>query len=445
MIKPTVPANYDVQTTSRDVEVGDIVLNFGGSASLSGPNLQQIFDKIGLDGGRIRGYVATESGSLSITGGDCDVINLSFQDVYDFSVDVGYSKQQSGIGNISPTLGRGDIFIQWDEDTHGDTRTDYTYSGNYNNLYKIDGSTVSRSVNQATSSGTVKRIRDCCVEYNLISLDLNVISDPTNLSATATNTNTINVDWDSETDPTVFDLHRRRVGGRFSKLKSVSGPSRSTVDDSVSSGVEYEYKIRGSHPKISDSEYSSNTIYPDVYTGDVILVYADRIISTSIDYDVIARDVGDNGGYLTAFLVNEDGQVKLEPDSDLIRTGRAEVESVSDYTVKISSASSSHDTFASDVEQGALIAQWSKLDEGDGADQWSFTGETRDILRRSTGAADRKVDQVFTQGDLSRTSNGAEIFMLELGFDDVATLDSYTSDYSNTDRATPQNPIIDIR
>lgn len=442
MVRPRFPAPTEVNVTSSSVNYGDIVLVFSSGVSLSGVSTSELLSREGSDGGFIRIVAVTGGGTLSSTA-NIDVIHTGSPDAIDINTEVFSGPQYKGTGYISDYLNKGDIFLQWDEDDHGNDVTHMEYDANSEKLYSQDDS-VARLVRQAEGSARLEKTQDNYVEHEAVALSIELIRDPTSLSAEARNDNTVDLSWSCALDPHHFRVERKRKGNRYNFLENVDGSLRALTDNDVSSGVEYLYRLQSAQPVVADYSTAKYDTTKAVRKGDLIVAYEDKGVD-GISYDIIANTVGENGVHLKVFLMKENGTVEIREGMEVIYTGGENVGNISSTRVKLSSSSNSLATIASSVQPGALIIQWSGTDAGNETGYWSFTGKQREMYVKESTDVDARIHQVFDSGDLSRDANGVEIAMIELDFDSVPVLDDKTSDYSNEDLASPSIVDLDIR
>lgn len=470
-VRPKANADWSERVTSADVLAGDIVLGFTDSYTWSGPSLSSdMLHHGGWDDGELYMYIVESEGTLSSTTHPFDVIHTGKVGVVDYEVHFFAAEQNGGTGIITEPMYPYDVIIQWDENLHGDDRKDWSMESPTYVLYGHEGETdsyqsvgdISYQVWQVAErawdrrAAKLRKQEDGFTEHDAIKLSLKVAHKPINLTAQATNTNSVEVDWEYDGITEKSDLERKRVGGNYSHRAYIEDGTTSFTDDDVTTGVDYKYRVRSAHSAVYDY-----TLHPPEWDfantttlnkNDLVILYGDRSIGID-DYEVLVNDLGVGGHRVRIIKVNSDVQeFTTGYHVDIIRTGKT-IDNINDTRVRISPYDDSLDTIASSVSSGSLIVQWDRSESGAGHNTgyWSFTGETQEMFIRGKGTlwddfshANRRVDQVFTSGDLTRDDNGVEIIMVEIDTDSNP-IPQDLSDYSNEDIASPSFPQVDIR
>lgn len=446
MVSAKRPAQVEKNVSSASVNVGDIVLVYSSDGSLSDVTYELISEEEGTDGGYIKIYVIQQSGTVSIsTSETADVIHTGKEDAIDVITNSYYAAQYGGEKIFARNLSEGDILIQWDEDPHGDTRTDWDYTGGIDTLLQDSEGAVDRWVLQASSGGDATKTEDTYVEHNAIALSLVLLSGPTNLIAEPTNDNNIEVSFTCSKDPHHFELERRRQGGPVSRVMNIDGDQRSYKDTDVTTGIKYIYQIKSALPVISD--YQLDVTSASVNIGDLVVMYENGAIS-NVSYNTLINTIGFDGGHLKVFLIKESGTVDINVDhqAEIIHTGRPTTNQVDGYSASLSKESASTGVFMSNLEDGDIIIQWDESDVGDESGYYSFTGELRNLYTVETSHVDRMLKQVFSQGDISRdVAGGVELAAIKLDLSPGDGLIDTFSDKSNKDSARTAIVQIDTR
>jgi len=87
---------------------------------------------------------------------------------------------------------------------------------------------------------------------------LSLLPAPTNLTAVAVSTNTINLTWtDNSTSETSFKIERSPNGSAFTEITTVTASVAAYSDSGLSPGTRYWYRVRAYSPALGDSTYSN--------------------------------------------------------------------------------------------------------------------------------------------------------------------------------------------
>ncbi len=239
----------DLNTTSGYLYKGDLVFAYDDDCWVSGVKNRELFSISGYDGGAITIFLIQEEGNGMVqdnpnpadfirTGGSGVVGINSYRHSY-------AGQRRFGTGMVMGSMAEGDVFIEWDENTHGGVYGSWDFSGNTNQLTQNYNGWVNRGVWEITSGGTLDKIQgDCCVEVNAIHLDLVELGTPTNLTALPEQTYG-RITWDYDAgDPDHFSLERKSQGDSFHEIAEVNGSSREYEDYTIATGVEFTYRIR---------------------------------------------------------------------------------------------------------------------------------------------------------------------------------------------------------
>lgn len=353
-------------------------------------------------------------------------------------------QEETAHGDAPELLGLmlGDLIIEWDEGDIGEK--DWQYGGEIVHLYTDTTSSISRGVWQARETAKLERTISCCQEHDALHFNINTVPATTNLVARATSDVEVDLTWESDVDPHNFYIYRKRKRADFSQAYKVDGSLRSFSDEDVSSGVDYIYQVQAGRPRTSPFDLGTNET--SVSIGDLIIIYDDASIS-GISYSNIVKDIGSDGGRFEVYIANESGVVSIDSGgpAEVIYRGRKDTESVDNTYVRLSSEDGSNETFAEGLTAGDIIIQWDESDVGDETGYLSFSGDLRTLYTHETSKADRRVSQVFTGGDATRTANGVELAAIGVELSPISGLNSTFGNPSNEDDAQPTYPYIAIR
>lgn len=437
-----MPAGYERGVTSSSVEVGDIVIGFDRSLSTSGVTVDEVISRDGYDDGEIIVYIVKESGSLDLSN-SANVIHTGRSKGIDVKYSAETSKQGSGSTGRWANVDKGDIIIGWDEDSHGD---DFFYDLDADkDLYSrySQDSTIYHNVLQARYDNTdLFRDNTCCIEGDAVSIEIETESPPTDLSAKSQPDVSVDLSWDCSLDPDAFYLRRRREDKGVQHEINIPGSDRTYSDTEVSSGFKYYYEILST--QVSMSEVSNQIDQfddKDVEVGDLIAVF-DTPEPTGVSMTKILDED------IQLYLTDDSGTLSVDSDSDVdvIHTSLDDTNSVDDYSVAYSSVGSSTEVLESNMSQGGLILQWDDGTNGDSdGEYWDFTGEEDNLYALSNSSSARRVNQVITDGDLSREkSEDVYLASVEITLSPTSGLDKSLSDASedSTYVGAPHDPVF---
>lgn len=149
--------------------------------------------------------------------------------------------------------------------------TGYTVS------YKIDGAEywnnqpwyippIELSALLDDSLYNIKIVRNCCDGLQSAPLELNInttiLTAPDNFIASA-GENQVELDWDTVTGATSYTLERALDAGFVSGLTTVyTGASTAILDDELTNGVTYYYRVKATALYCADSPYSTDNATP---------------------------------------------------------------------------------------------------------------------------------------------------------------------------------------
>ena len=336
----------------------------------------------------------------------------------------------------------GDLIIEWDEGDIGGK--DWETDSDYMHLYTQTSSGISRGVWQPTNTSTVERTISCCQEHDALHLELLGVPSATNLQAVPTRDIEIDLDWEASLNPHHFYIYRKRKGKRFNTAYRVDGSLRQFNDEDISSGVEYTYKVQGAKPIYSETTFGKD--YYEVGIGDLLISYGEASVS-GVSYDKIVNDIGINKERLEVYVVYEEGQVSISStgETEVVHRGRVGTTEVTDTRVRISSGDGSLTTFADNLTDGDIIIQWSSSDAGDDSGYMNFTGDARVLYSEEGEDIDRKVYQVFSEGDVERIDNGVELAAIDIDLSPINRLNDMYGQSSNEATVMATYPYIAIR
>lgn len=339
----------------------------------------------------------------------------------------------------------GSLIVEWDEAASYDaSEPSWTFTGKANELYSYTGSNVGRMIHQVEEKGELERVTNCTVEHDTIDFSLDMIESPTNLTAEPDEFNDIVLSWECISDPSHFVIYRKKEGKRYSTTYRTDGSNRTFRDTDVASDINYIYQIQGATG--TNSDYTLNKDSVSVEIGDVVAIYDDGSIS-GVEHETVLNDITNSGGHFKAFIIKEAGTVDISTSGnpEVIHRGRAEVDGVASYNVTVSQQDDELSLIEDGLNPGDIVFQYSTNDAGDEQGYWSFSGEMRSLYTQEKSLADRRVSQVYTDGDISRTDNGVTIAVLDINLYPVTGLDEMYGNSSNEAEATPSFPYIGVR
>lgn len=444
MAEANYPAQYESEVASASVNVGDLVLFYSSDGSVSGVNETLVGGWSGYDGGYLKAFVIDEKGTANLSEAG-DVVHTGKEDAISASVNSYHAGQGKGSYITFASLNKGDFFLEWDEDYHGNSADHWDYSGKYRRLDSGETYGVYHQTIQASSAGNLKKGTDYAVEHTAFKISLTIVPIPENLTAQGTNTNTIELGWESDRDPDNFSIERKRMMGRgdFEVIDTINGVNRTYTDQTVSSSVPYAYRVWGATP--SPSDFTLDTTQKEVRLGDLVVTYENSSIS-GVSYSTIIHDLGSDAGRLKVFLIREDGTANINAsgDPEIIHIGHEGIDRVG-VEVKISSEDSSTGTFAS-LDSGDIIIQWDESSEGRDSGYYSFTGSERLLYTQQGDKAYRRVSQIFEPGDISRDqSTGVELATISLDVSRGSVLFDTQAGPTNEAEARTTMTSIDVR